>query len=232
MKIPRHIAIIMDGNGRWAQERGLPRVLGHKAGVESVREVVKVCRELGVEWLTLYTFSTENWRRPPEEVQTLMSMLKQLLRAEVAELHRNDVRIRGLGRVWELPPEVQEELRRAEELTKDNQGLNLVLAVSYGGRQEIVDAARRLAEDVAQGKVKPEDVNEDLFQRYTYIPEMPPPDLLIRTAGELRVSNFLLWHIAYTELYFSPKLWPDFRREELLAAIGDFSKRRRKFGGL
>ncbi len=232
MRVPRHIAIIMDGNGRWAQERGLPRVFGHKAGVESVREAVKTCRELGVEWLTLYTFSTENWRRPPEEVQTLMGMLRQLLRAEVDELHRNGVRIRGLGRIWELPQEVQEELRRAENLTRENTGLNLVLAVSYGGRQEIVDAARSLAEDVARGRVKPEEVDEELFQRYTYIPEMPPPDLLIRTASELRISNFLLWHIAYTELYFSPKLWPDFRREDLIAAVEDFSRRRRKFGGL
>ena len=232
MKVPRHIAIIMDGNGRWAQRRGLPRVFGHKAGVESVREAVRTCRELGVEWLTLYSFSTENWRRPPEEVQTLMGMLRQLLRAEVDDLNRNGVRIRGLGRVWELPEEVQEELRRAEEITKNNRELNLVLAVSYGGRQEIVDAVRLLAEDVARGALKPEEVSEEVIQRYTYIPEMPPPDLLIRTAGELRVSNFLLWHIAYTEFYFSPKLWPDFRREDLIEAVEDYSRRRRKFGGI
>jgi len=232
LEIPRHIAIIMDGNGRWARQRGLPRVFGHKVGVESVREIVRVCAELGVEYLTLYTFSRENWRRPSREVKTLMAMLRHLLQREVEELNRRNVSIRAIGRLHELPPEVQERLRWAMETTKHNTGLKLYLALSYGARAEIWDAALRLVRAVQEGRVDPREMSEEDFRRFLYDPELPDPDLLIRTSGELRVSNFLLWQIAYTEIYVTPTYWPDFRRRELLKAIEEYNRRERRFGGV
>jgi len=231
-KIPRHIAIIMDGNGRWAQKRGLPRILGHRTGIESVREIVRTCSELGVEYLTLYTFSRENWKRPTDEVKALMGMLRKLLRQEVEELHRRNVRIKAIGRLFDLPDEVIKELKRAIEITKNNNGLNLYLALSYGGRAEIVDAAKNVAYKVKRGELNPENIDEAVVRNSLYDPELPDPDLLIRTSGEMRISNFLLWQIAYTEIYVTPTLWPDFRKEELLAAIEDYGKRERRFGGL
>ena len=232
LKIPRHIAIIMDGNGRWAQKRGLPRIVGHKTGVESVREVVRVASELGVEYLTLYTFSKENWKRPKEEVMGLMNLLKRLLRMEVEELNRNNVRIKAIGRLQDLPDEVLKELERARRLTENNDGLKLYLAISYGGRAEIVDAFKKALKKWEEGKLTPDSIDEESFREFLYDPELPDPDLLIRTSGEMRVSNFMLWQIAYSEIYVTPTLWPDFRREELLKAIEDYSKRERRFGGI
>jgi len=232
LKIPRHIAIIMDGNGRWAQKRGLPRIVGHKTGVESVREVVRVASELGVEYLTLYTFSKENWKRPKDEVMGLMNLLKRLLRMEVEELNRNNVRIKAIGRLQDLPDEVLKELERARRLTENNDGLKLYLALSYGGRAEIVDAFKKAFRKWEEGKLTPDSINEETFREFLYDPELPDPDLLIRTSGEMRVSNFMLWQIAYSEIYVTPTLWPDFRREELLKAIEDYSKRERRFGGI
>lgn len=230
--IPRHIAIIMDGNGRWAKKRGLPRIFGHRTGIESVREIVRTCSELGVEYLTLYTFSRENWKRPKEEVDALMKMLKRLLRREVDDLNRRNVKIKAIGRLEDLPDEVLEELKRAIDITKNNTGLKLYLALSYGGRAEIVDATRKIAEKIKRGEIEPEDIDEETFKNALYDPELPDPDLLIRTSGEMRISNFLLWHIAYTELYITPTLWPDFRRSELLKAIEDYKRRERRFGGI
>ncbi|MCD6087299.1 MAG: isoprenyl transferase [Candidatus Hydrothermae bacterium] len=232
LKIPKHIAIIMDGNGRWAQKRGLPRIIGHKTGVESVREVVRVASELGVEYLTLYTFSRENWKRPKDEVMGLMNLLKRLLRIEVEELNRNNVRIKAIGRLQDLPDEVLEELERARRLTEKNDGLKLYLALSYGGRAEIVDALKKALKKWEEGKLSPDVIDEESFHQFLYDPELPDPDLLIRTSGEMRVSNFMLWQIAYSEIYVTPTLWPDFRREELLKAIEDYSKRERRFGGI
>ncbi len=232
LKIPKHIAIIMDGNGRWAQKRGLPRIIGHKTGVESVREVVRVASELGVEYLTLYTFSRENWKRPKDEVMGLMNLLKRLLRIEVEELNRNNVRIKAIGRLQDLPDEVLEELERARRLTEKNDGLKLYLALSYGGRAEIVDALKKALKKWEEGKLSPDVIDEESFRQFLYDPELPDPDLLIRTSGEMRVSNFMLWQIAYSEIYVTPTLWPDFRREELLKAIEDYSKRERRFGGI
>jgi undecaprenyl diphosphate synthase len=231
-KIPRHIAIIMDGNGRWAKKRGLPRILGHRTGIESVREIVRTCSELGVEYLTLYTFSRENWRRPPDEVKALMGMLKKLLRQEVDELNRKNVRIRAIGRLSDLPDEVRRELERAIKITENNTGLKLYLALSYGGRAEIVDALKKLAQRVKNNELEPDEIDEEVVRNSLYDPELPDPDLLIRTSGEMRVSNFLLWQIAYTEIYVTPTLWPDFRREDLLKAIEEYGKRERRFGGL
>lgn len=232
MEIPRHIAIIMDGNGRWAKKRGLPRIFGHRVGVESVREIVRACSSLGVEYLTLYTFSKENWTRPPDEVMTLMSMLRFLLRREVDELNKRNVAIRAIGRIEDLPKDVKKELKRAVEITKNNTGLKLYLALSYGGRTEILDAAKSLAIDYANGKVDLDKLTEEDFWRYLYDPNLPEPDLLIRTSGEQRISNFLLWQTAYTELYIIPTLWPDFRRKHLIEAIKEYNRRERRFGGL
>ncbi len=232
MKIPRHVAIIMDGNGRWAKQRGLPRIFGHRAGIESVRDVVRTCSEIGVEYLTLYTFSSENWRRPPDEVKYLMSMLKRMLRREVEDLNRRNVRIRAIGRINQLPEDVRKELDRAIEKTKSNTGLKLYLALSYGGRAEIIDAFKKAYSLIRDGKITIEELDEESFSQFLYDPELPDPDLLIRTSGEMRISNFLLWQIAYTEIYITPTLWPDFRKDELLKAIEDFSHRERRFGGV
>lgn len=224
MKIPKHIAIIMDGNGRWASERNLPRIIGHKVGSESVREIIRVCLELGIEYLTLYSFSTENWQRPKEEIKGLMELLKFLLKNEVDELNRNGVSIKAIGKLDYLPNDVKNELFKAIEKTKNNNKLKLYLALSYGGRQEILDAVNKIINS------KLEFVDEGTFRNFLYDPNLPDPDLLIRTSGEYRISNFLLWQISYSEFYFTKTLWPEFRREEFIKAIEDYSKRKRKFG--
>ena len=229
-KVPRHVAIIMDGNGRWARERGLPRIFGHRAGIESVREIVRACGEVGIEALTLYVFSVENWERPREEVRGLMGMLRELLRKEVRDLDKNHVRLMSIGRRDLLPKVVQEELERAIKALKKNTGLVLNLALSYGGRAEIVEAARWIGEEAKEGRLDPAKLDEKTFAKHLNAPDLPDPDLLIRTAGEMRVSNFLLWQIAYAELYVTDVLWPDFRRPNLLKAIEDFQKRERRFG--
>ncbi|HIE52819.1 MAG TPA: isoprenyl transferase [Armatimonadetes bacterium] len=231
-RLPQHIAVIMDGNGRWAQRQGLPRLLGHRAGAEAVRRVIEGCRELKVPYLTLYTFSAENWRRPPEEVQGLMGLIEQKIREEIDELDANQVRVCLLGRMEGLPSSLQEELRRDMERTKDNTGLTLFLALNYGGRLEIVDAARRVAQEVRAGHLAPEELDEETFAQYLYAPGVPDPELLIRTGGEMRVSNFLLWQIAYAELWVTPVLWPDFTKADLYRAVYEFQQRDRRFGGL
>lgn len=231
-RLPRHIAIIMDGNGRWAQKRGLPRTMGHKAGVEAIREIVKACSNLGVEVLTVYAFSTENWRRPKEEVGVLMSLLTDYLRRELQELHENKVKIRMIGNMSELPLEAQHELKSAIKRTQNNPGLTLNLALNYGGRAEITHAVRQLSEEVVQGKLKPEDITEETIDRALFTSGLPDPDLLIRTSGEMRLSNFLLWQLAYTEIVVTECLWPDFNTEALYEAIKAFQKRERRFGGL
>lgn len=224
MKVPSHVAIIMDGNGRWAEERGFKRVIGHKVGSESVREIIKACIEINIEHLTLYSFSMENWQRPKEEIAYLMQLLEFLLKTEIEELNRNGVSIKVIGKIEKLPKSVKVEIFNAMERTKNNKKLKLYLALSYGGRQEILDAINKI---IREEKKK---INEVSFRKYLYEPEMPDPDLLIRTGGEQRISNFLLWQISYTELYFTNVLWPDFRKEEFLKAIEDYSKRKRKFG--
>ena len=228
--LPRHVAIIMDGNGRWATRQGLPRIAGHHAGRRAVREAVEGCADLGIGYLTLYTFSIENWNRPKYEVAALMSFLGQVLREEVEELNRNKVRLAAIGRIDDLPPPVRRELDRAVAILKDNTGLHLQLALSYGGRAEIVDAVRRITEEVKGGKLSPEMIDENLFSRYLYTAEIPSPDLLIRTSGEMRVSNFLLWQLAYSEIYVTDVLWPDFRRQHLEEAIIAYQQRDRRFG--
>jgi undecaprenyl diphosphate synthase len=229
-KNPRHIAIIMDGNGRWAQKRGLPRLEGHFAGVGAVRRIVEACRDLGIPYLTLYTFSTENWRRPKEEVEGLMMLLREQLRFQTPELKEKGVRVIVIGKREELPLELQEEIKRSEEETAQNKDLHLILAINYGGRAEIVQACKSIIEKVKRGEI--EDVDESSFSSYLYTKDIPDPDLLIRTAGEQRVSNFLLWQIAYTEFYVTETLWPDFTKEDLIKAIEDYKRRKRKFGGL
>lgn len=230
--LPRHIAIIMDGNGRWAKRRGLPRAMGHRAGVETLRTVVKECSLLGVEILTVYAFSTENWRRPKEEVGVLMSLLTEYLRKELEELHENDVVIRALGGIQELPSEAQQELQRAFERTKTNKGLILNLALNYGGRLEIVEAVRKLSTEVLNRKITPEDINEGLVSEALYTAGLPDPDLLIRTSGEMRLSNFLLWQLAYTEIVVIEDLWPDFNQSNLHKVIKIYQERDRRYGGL
>lgn len=231
-RLPRHIAIIMDGNGRWARGRGLPRVEGHRRGESAVRGIVEHCGELGVEYLTLYTFSAENWRRSQEEVSALMRLIEFVARKEINELHRKGVRLRVIGRMHELPGSLQDELRRDMELTRENTGLNLNLAINYGGRAEIVDATRRLAEQVALGLLRPEEITEEALAGALYYPGMPDPDLVIRTGGELRLSNFLLWQAAYSEIWVTHTLWPDFGRQELDEAIRSYRCRERRFGGV
>ena len=229
---PEHIAVVMDGNGRWAEERSKPRVFGHRAGVESVREVVTSCARMGVQSLTLYAFSVENWKRPEAEVGQLMRLLKVFLVQERRVLMKNGVRLRGLGRLEDLPQLALNELRKTEELTKDNDGMLLRLALSYGSRTELGEAARQLALDVREGALDPERIDEETLRSYLYDPLTPDPDLLVRTAGEMRLSNFLLWQSSYSELYVTEQCWPDFREPELMQAIRAYAKRRRKYGGL
>jgi undecaprenyl diphosphate synthase len=231
-RLPRHVAVIMDGNGRWAGQRGLPRVEGHRRGELAVREAVECCGELGIEHLTLYTFSAENWRRSADEVSALMRLIEFVARKEIHDLHRKGVRLRVLGRIHELPASLQDELERDINLTRENTGLNLNLAINYGGRAEIVDAARRLAERVQRGQLTPEEIDEAALARELYHPGMPDPDLLIRTGGEMRISNFLLWQVAYSELWVTDTLWPDFARAELVEAVRAYQTRERRFGAV
>ncbi|MBE3597997.1 MAG: isoprenyl transferase [Limnochordaceae bacterium] len=229
-RIPRHVAIIMDGNGRWAQRRGLIRTAGHRAGVRSLKEAVRTCAKLGVEVLSVFAFSTENWQRPAAEVDMLMRLLTEVLREEIDEIDEAGVRVHAIGRLDGLPQDVVQQIRAAEARTRANRHMLLNVALNYGGRAEIVDAAVRLAQDVAAGKVSPETVDEESFSRYLYTAGLPDPDLLIRTGGEYRVSNFMLWQLAYSELWVTPVFWPDFRRVHLLQAIVDYQRRHRRFG--
>ncbi|WP_434618816.1 isoprenyl transferase [Azospirillum sp. B2RO_4] len=227
---PGHVAIIMDGNGRWAKARGLPRTAGHKKGVDAVRRTVEAARELGIGTLTIFSFSSENWRRPEEEVSDLMGLLRFYLRSEVAELHRAGVRLRVIGDRTRLSEDINRLIDNAEGLTRDNKVMTLVVALSYGSRLEIVHAARRLAEEVAAGRLKPEAIDEDALSARLYTADIPDPDLIIRTSGEKRISNFLLWQAAYAELVFVDTLWPDFTKRDLEAAIEEFHRRERRFG--
>ncbi len=231
-KLPQHIAIIMDGNGRWAQARGLPRVAGHRAGVQTAKKIVRACLGWGIPVLTLYVFSTENWRRPASEVQALMQLLEEYVQREGEELVRMGVQLRVIGRYRELPRPVVECLEDLVARTRNNHRLTLVLALNYGGRSEIVDATRRLAEKVASGRMKPEDIDETTFAAHLHAPDLPDPDLVIRSGGEMRLSNFLLWQSAYSEIWSTDCMWPDFSTQELLAALKDFAARQRRFGGL
>jgi len=229
-KLPAHIAVIMDGNGRWAEERGLPRAAGHQAGIASLRDVTRSSRELGVGFLTVYAFSTENWKRPKREVSMLFRLLVKMLREEMQEMLENGVRLKTIGQTNLLPKPVQQELNDAIECTSKNKGLTLTLALSYSGRWDLVRAMQTLALDVRAGKISPEDISEDSIRAALTTANMPEPDLLVRTSGELRLSNFLLWELAYSEIHVTKVLWPDFRREHLYEAIREYQKRERRFG--
>lgn len=229
--LPRHVAVIMDGNGRWAKNRGLNRVQGHRKGAESVREIVRTSRELGIPFLTLYAFSEENWTRSPREIRALMSLLNRFLKKEEPDLLKQGIRLRTIGDTDKLPEETRRRIHEVVAHTAVNRGMVLTLALSYGGRQEILRAVQRVALEVAAGRTAPSDMTLERFSSYLDTSGMPDPDLLIRTSGELRVSNFLLWQIAYTEIYITPTLWPDFRKQDLLRAIEDYQKRDRRFGG-
>jgi undecaprenyl diphosphate synthase len=228
--LPEHIAIVMDGNGRWAEARGEPRTLGHRAGIEPVRVTIRECSRLGVGALTLFAFSSENWRRPETEVSTLMAIFMDALDREVEELHANQVRLRVIGNRQRLSVRLQQRIAAAEALTADNTGLKLQVAVSYGGRWDVLEAARRLAEQAASGALRPSEIDEERFARELQLADLPDPDLFIRTGGDHRISNFLLWNIAYAELFFTDTLWPDFGVAQLAEAIEDFSQRERRFG--
>jgi undecaprenyl diphosphate synthase len=230
--IPQHIAVIMDGNGRWAQQRDLPRREGHRAGADSVEECLRVCSEIGVRYLTLYAFSTDNWKRPETEVNALMGLLTHFLKEKMAILMENRIRLHVIGQMERLSLPIRLQLERSIAKTAANEGLNLVVALSYGSREEIVEATRRLMEEARRGEVEPASLNPEIFSRYLYTAAIPDPDLLIRTSGEFRVSNFLLWQISYSEIYITETLWPDFRRDDLLAAVANFQGRQRRFGGL
>ena len=230
--VPTHIAIIMDGNGRWAKKRFLPRTAGHKAGVETIREVVKECSRLNVKYLTLYAFSTENWKRPKVEIDTLMSLLVSYLKSEIKELHSNNVRIETIGDISKLPQSCIKELDNARELTKDNTGVTLNLALNYGSRNDITNAVLDIVKDCKSDKINIESINEDTIKNYLSTKSTPDPDLLIRTSGEERLSNFLLWELAYSEFYFTDVHWPDFNSQELQKAIYVYQNRDRRFGGL
>jgi undecaprenyl diphosphate synthase len=229
-KLPHHVAIIMDGNGRWAKKKLLNRINGHMKGVNAVREVVTACRELGIKVLTLYAFSIENWRRPAEEVHALMELLKDYLQKECLEMIQNNIRLNTIGRMEDLPPDVQTTLQETKKKTQHCDGMILNLALSYGGRSEILHAVQGIVSDFQKGKIKPEEITIQRFSQYLWTHGIPDPDLLIRTSGEFRISNFLLWQIAYTELYVTDTLWPDFDRKELLRAIADYQSRERRFG--
>lgn len=230
--IPRHVAIIMDGNGRWARARSFARIRGHRQGVEAVRAVVRTAGEIGVGYLTLYAFSQENWGRPKTEIAALMQLLERFLRNEIPELNDNNVQLHAIGQLDDLPAQVRRQLSLSRQATARNTGLKLILALSYGARREIVQAARAIAREVAEGRVAAEAVDETLIARHLYTKDYPDPDLLIRTSGELRVSNFLLWQISYAEFVVSPVLWPDFRKEHFLDAIREYGRRQRRFGGV
>lgn len=229
-KLPRHIAIIMDGNGRWAKEKGKDRLFGHYNGVESVRNIVEGCAELQIEYLTLYAFSTENWDRPKDEVTGLMELLVKTIRTEVSTLNKNNIRLHVIGNIDLLPPNAHKELNEACEETKSNTGLNLIMALSYSSRWEILNAVKNIAEEVKNGKIEPNEITDEIFKKHLCTAGFPDPELMIRTSGEYRISNFLLYQLAYSELYFTETLWPDFRKENLYEALLDYQKRERRFG--
>ncbi|WP_028307333.1 isoprenyl transferase [Desulfitibacter alkalitolerans] len=231
-KIPQHVAIIMDGNGRWAQKRGLPRYAGHKAGVEALKDIVKACIELNIKILSVFAFSTENWKRPKEEVSILMELLTKHLATEKDDLHKNGVKINCIGSLDKLPPSAQTEIAKAHALTKKNHKLILNIALNYGGRLEIVEAAKKLAAKICEGNLKNDEVTEEIFASLLFTGGQADPDLLIRPSGEMRLSNFYLWQTAYTEIYVSSVLWPDFRKDNLIEAIIDYQNRDRRFGGI
>jgi undecaprenyl diphosphate synthase len=229
-KLPKHVAVIMDGNGRWAKQKAMNRVLGHEEGTESVRVVVRTSREIGIQWLTLYAFSEENWKRPKYEISALMGILKRFLKSELNEMQENNIRFMTIGRIHKLPDDIRAIIEDTTAKTSGNKGMTLTLALSYGGRQEIFDAVQKISKRIVSGDLQPSDINEGLISDFLYTAGMPDPDLLIRTSGEYRVSNFMLWQIAYAEIYVTPTLWPDFRKEEYLRAIEDYQKRERRFG--
>ncbi len=229
---PRHIAIILDGNGRWARQRGLSRIFGHEEGARAVRQSVEGCGELGVEFLTLYAFSQENWQRPKLEVTALMSLLQKFLRDTTPELHERNVRLHAIGRLDDLPAGCLAQLRNSIASTAANTGLTLILALSYSGRAEVIDAVKSIAREITEGRIDEAMIDPALFSRHLYTRDYPDPDLLIRTSGEMRISNFLLWQLSYTEIYFTKTLWPDFRKEDLLEAVRDYSNRQRRYGSL
>jgi undecaprenyl diphosphate synthase len=231
-KLPQHVAITMDGNGRWATRRNLPRTAGHRASIDAVRDSVEICGELGIRVLTLYTFSSENWKRPIREVNALMRLLLEQLQQQTPELVKNDVQLRVMGEIDRLPNRVVRELERSIGATKNSTGLTLNLALNYGGRQEIVQAVRSLITDVEEGKIKSDDINEKVFAQYLYTSDLPDPDLLIRTGSMMRISNFFLWQLSYTEIYVTDVLWPDFRKKDLLIALLAYQERERRFGGI
>ena len=228
--LPKHIAIIMDGNGRWAKKRFLPRIAGHRAGVKTVDRIVTICRKIGIKALTLYSFSEENWSRPKNEINALMEILKRYLKKELDRMLKEDIRFNTIGTIDNLPLSAQKIIQDAKERTKNSKGMVLTLALSYGSRSEIVDAVREIASDIKKNKISVEDITLGLFQSYLYTKDLPEPDLLIRTSGELRISNFLLYQIAYAELYFTDLLWPDFKEDDLLKAVIEFQTRERRFG--
>ncbi len=230
--IPKHIAIIMDGNGRWAKKRKLPRTMGHKAGVETIRRVLKEADKLGVKYMTLYAFSTENWKRPKDEVNALMKLLIQYLRQEINELHKNGVKINVLGDISKLPLECQKEINSSVIKTENNVGITMNIALNYGGRDEIIRATKLIVEDILSGKIKKEDIDDKIFEEHLYTKGIPDPDIIIRPSGEQRLSNFLLWQCAYSEFWYSDICWPDFKEEDLRKAIYDFQNRDRRFGGI
>ena len=229
-RLPKHVAVIMDGNGRWAKKRGISRVRGHEKGAEAVREIVRTSREIGISWLTLYAFSEENWKRPKHEIQALMKLLNRFLKGELKEMQDNGIRLQTIGRTQKLPDDTRKILLKIIKKTASNKDMVLTLALSYGGRQEIMDAIKNIAMMIEGGRISASEISEQMISNALYTAGMPEPDLLIRTSGECRISNFLLWQIAYTELYITPTLWPDFGKEEYLAAIQDFQERERRFG--
>ena len=231
-QVPRHVAIIMDGNGRWAAARGLPRAEGHRRGVEALRRTIRAAADIGIAYVTIFSFSAENWSRPASEIVELMGLLRRFIRNDLAELHKSNVRVRVIGERVGLDPDIERLLAEAEELTKNNGGLTLVVAFNYGARQEVTRAARRIAERVAQGRLAPADITTETVSGFLDAPDLPDPDLIIRTSGEQRLSNFLLWQSAYSELVFVPAYWPDFDRAALEAAIREYQQRERRFGGL
>tara|TARA_Y100000758_G_scaffold102530_1_gene70980 strand:+ start:299 stop:1048 length:750 start_codon:yes stop_codon:yes gene_type:complete len=228
--IPKHIAIIMDGNGRWATSHNLPRLAGHREGIKSVREIVRICGEIGIEYLTLYTFSSENWNRPVKEVSSIMKLLFSTIKKEVQNLHKNNVRLFAIGKLDDLPQKPYQEIMEGINKTKENTGLNLILALSYGSRQELLRAVRRIVDSSKIDEIKIDEIDEDMISKELYTSEIPDPDLLIRTGGENRISNFLLWQSAYTELYMVDVFWPEFREKELINSIEDYQARQRRFG--
>ncbi|MBA2653860.1 MAG: isoprenyl transferase [Gammaproteobacteria bacterium] len=229
-KLPKHVAIVMDGNGRWAQKKCLPRVAGHEAGAESVKQIVKTCSEKEIGILTLFAFSSENWRRPPEEVEHLMNLFLQTLRQETENLHKNNIRLRVIGDCKRFNDELREQIHISQTMTEQNTGLTLVIAANYSGRWDIVNATHSIAKEVVEGKIQLQDITPELFQNYVCLNNLPEPDLFIRTSGEQRISNFMLWQFAYTELYFSDVLWPDFKEKEFQDALNFYASRERRFG--